>query len=669
MTILIEGFKIGAEFAFDAGLASAEIGAIQNKIGSLSNSIDNLMYQAQNFGLNFVASFTGVGGGILGVLGNAISASDEFKKAQLSFSNIIVSNIDNFSGSVNTFNERMAVSKGIINDVIADARRFSIPAKELLKTTEIIGGLTAPIGLTGKNFDISRSLSANYLKASRYMGVDPSQSMNQFIGIATGQATEQGLMGKRLFKEVGIEDTQGNIIRTSKAWNKFFESDKLNAIVALNKAMDKFTKNADELEGATNTIGALFQRVKDLFTGFASILRPLGDVILPMVVKYVNMVIKVIENQGGNIVKDLARFIEPITKAPEQFLVKMLSLRHLAADVAKAAWWTSSALALAHLESVISLLGRTALGAKIGSIATEIPYLGKFFTWIVSIAKSIGSLLGTGGGFLTLIGRLSFLFGFLTIVFQGISRAVEQLRIDKIIELIKNSDVIANRFTRISAALIEIFRPIDILIDLVSALVYPILRFASGIDNVTGGLNVLTRILEGVSWVVRNITGVFMAVFTLFNEIVIFFIVNPLNQVIDAFKYLGSIITDFLGSILPSLPSLSSATGEGSKSFMGYDGSMLDQMKNTWYGDVIKKMESAYNEYSRPYLSPDQEGKEKAIAQNNVNIGKVDIINQIKHEVQPDRIAFTVAEQLMKLGNNSKSANTTRGTLKGQLAR
>jgi len=628
MTALIEGFKIVTEFAFDAGLASAEIGGIQGQIGKLSSGIDDLLYQAQNFGLNFAASFTGLGGGIIGIIGSAITASDQFNKAQLSFSNIMASNLDMFSGSITTFNDRMLASKNIIADIVKDSREFAIPAKVLLQTTEIIGGLTAPLGLTGTNFGTSRELSANYLKASRSMGLDPSQQMNQFVNIVTGHATQQGMLGQRLFKEVGIEDTEGNVLRTAKAWNKFFESDKINAIAALNKAMDRFTKNADELAGSTNTMSALFQKAKDLFFGFGSILKPLGDVILPTVSRYLSQIIDLVQKQGGNIVQTIANLIEPIVKAPEKFLIKLMQLKNLAGDIASAAGIASLGLMLTHLGQGLAFLGGSTILAGIGSFITSIPILGTFITFLVKASGAIGTFIVGAGGLVSTILNLSGVFAGLTIYFQAISRAFAKADIANFYTMVKNSDKFVELIGRGAAALEEIFRPIEVVIESLSELFLLFIPAGSQTEGFISILDILVSALELASSGVRQFLGGIMG---FVHGLVEAF--SPLMKMIAGIAEQGPI--DYIKNLV--------AGGE-SNPFEGYG---IDS--------IMSKMIEGYDKYSRPYLETKKGDKDKEVTQSNVNIGQVNQEFNIKHEVQPDRIAFTVKEQLSKLSKNSKS--------------
>jgi len=641
MSFLVEGFKIGAEFVFDAGLASAEIGAVQGKIQQLSGSIDDLLYNAQNFGLNFAASFTGLGGGLIGVFGSAINASDEFKKAQLSFSNIIAANMESFSGNVETFSDRMLSSKNAINDIIKDSRDFVIPAKELLRTTEILGALMAPSGLAGNNFGISRQLSSNFLKSTRSMGVDPSQSMNQFANIVTGNGSEQGMFSQRLFKEMGISDSEGNIIKTAKEWNKFFAQDKIKAIDALNTGMDKFTKNADELAGMTNTISAVWQRLMDLFKGFGSILRPLGDVILPVVTEYLNRIINLVKSQGANIVESIAAFIKPIADAPEMFLVRLMQMKNLAKDVSDAAWITGTALSLSHLSSAIKYLGKTSVGSQVGNLVGKIPFLGAFSKWIFGLLGSIKPIIGLGGGLIAVLGKLSFLFTGLTVIFQALSRAQAKADIGNFYNMLFSSDKIVSAGTRIGAAFAEIMNPIDVIIEGLSDIFVAFIPLAQKGSILVGTLEFLADVMELAGESMREFLGIVMG---FVSGIVA--LIAPLSQMVASIAEQGPV--DYIKGL---------ATGTSVNPFEGYGaGSILEAMKN------------GYDRYSSPYLATGGKDGEKAIAQNNVNIGKVDINNNIKQEVQPDRIAFTMKEQLMKLSENRKGSSGRRGSFSGAFA-
>ena len=273
----------------------------------------------------------------LGFFAQATFASDDFKKSQLAISNIISANMEFFEGSIGSFTDRMGVARNVMFDIANDAKKFNIPARELLETVKLVSGLTARQGLTGDNFGTARALSANYLKIATLIGSNPGLAMNQFAGIVTGQAEGGGQFTNRIFKEIGVEDGQGGIVNTAKEWNKFFKRDKIAAIKELNRAMDQFTKNGDELAARMNTIGALVQRVRDLFSGFGSILRPIGDQIMPQLVKGVNFLITFLETNGAKIGQEIANLIGPMMDNPRAFLERMIQMKNLASDVGKAA--------------------------------------------------------------------------------------------------------------------------------------------------------------------------------------------------------------------------------------------------------------------------------------------------------------------------------------------
>lgn len=629
---LVEGFKLGAEFVFDASLASAEIGGIQSQIEGLSGAVDNLTASTKSMGLQFGLQLTGLGGGLVGVLGQAISSSDDFTKAQLAFSNIIASNMEHFTGSVDTFTDRMGAARNTVKDIIADARQFAIPAKDLLRTTEIIGALTASQGLTGNNFKISRDLSTNYLKLSRSMGIDPSQSMNQFANMITGDASEQGLFGTRVFKELQVKDPMGNVVKSAKEWNKFFEQDKIRALVSLNSAMDAFTKNANELEGTTSLIGVSIKRIKDLFFGFSSILRPLGDVLLPVVQNLFKIAISFIENQGARMVQTMATFLGALIEDPKKFMVNLLQVRRLAGDVGKAAFWAGTALGLLHLNDAIMAIGRTAIGGQIGRFISGIPLLSTISKWLTNIIGKFSVFMGVGKGFFAIISKVSLLFGGLLIIFQSFSRALAKADILKTIDMFLVSDSFVAAVSRVSAALIEILRPIDILIEGLSELFLIFMPTTSGLGFFTWALEGLASVLEVVSSFVKKLTGVMMAL-----AAGIVGVVDPVIEAIAGIMDMGPI--DYIKSLIGGTSSIDEGNGPI---------------------DLAMKMIAAYQKYSQPFLKEGEEGGDK-VAKNITNIGKVEINNNIRQNIQPDRLAFTIKEQLMKTAKNPTAARNNGG--------
>ena len=89
----VQAFTVVSEFRFDVADALLGVGKLQDKVDSLSSHVDSALQSVQALGMGFIANFSGLQGGILGLLGNAISVSDKFTQSQLSLTTIIDSNM------------------------------------------------------------------------------------------------------------------------------------------------------------------------------------------------------------------------------------------------------------------------------------------------------------------------------------------------------------------------------------------------------------------------------------------------------------------------------------------------------------------------------------------------------------------------------------------------
>lgn len=153
----ITPMSVLTEFKFEIGSALLATDTLTGKVDGLTDSIDGMLAKTQNLGISFAANL-GFGGGFIGLAANAIRASEAFDEVSRGFSTILSSNKENFTGTIDTFNDRLMTSGVIIRDLVKDARKFGIDEKSLIESTKLMGAALAPKGLAGKNFEVPREL-------------------------------------------------------------------------------------------------------------------------------------------------------------------------------------------------------------------------------------------------------------------------------------------------------------------------------------------------------------------------------------------------------------------------------------------------------------------------------------------------------------------------------
>ena len=89
MVVATQIFRVVTEFKFEAAQALISSDLLINRVQGISNAADNALLSVERLGISFALQFTGAGGGILGILVKAITASDDFTQSQLSFATTI----------------------------------------------------------------------------------------------------------------------------------------------------------------------------------------------------------------------------------------------------------------------------------------------------------------------------------------------------------------------------------------------------------------------------------------------------------------------------------------------------------------------------------------------------------------------------------------------------
>ncbi len=632
MTVVLEGFKIATEFVFDAGLASAEVGGLQSKVKSLSDTADSAIGSLTGLGLRFAMEFSGLAGGMTGFISQAISASDQFTQTQLKFANIISSNMSSLTGHIDTFNDRMMTSQTIINDIVKDARKFGIPAKELAGYTAQMSAVLVSHGLAGENFKNARDLSRNLLKSAPTLGVHPGNVMNQLQNALLGRASMQGQLMPRLMQETEAFKTPAGVQMTTKQFNAL---DMAKRMEILSKAMRKFSSDTDVLAANANTVSGMIRRITDLFSGLGSILKPIGDVILKPLIPIINFIINYLKTNGKIIANNLAEFIRPLIEEPRKFLINLMQLKELASDVGSAAGITSFILLISHMGLLLTWIGGTAIGgqaiAMLSLLGTKMPILasiGSFFSKIImGISAGAKGLLGTG--LLTVLTSLIAGFATLTILFQAWSRATAKLKIEKFAFWAEQAPLVSELMLKLKESFERFMAPINAIIEGWSEL-FVVMRGGNAASRVM--LSIMTMIADVFEFLSIKFIRIFAGISSIVTGIIglVANVLDVVGKLFDAFTS---------GNILSSLSNLD--LGEN-----------LQDVADNWmkgYDDVMGK-----------YVRRVDQEEEGGVSQRVTNIGTQNnsINMNLKSQMQPDRIAFTVKDQLQKMTENRRTSKS-----------
>jgi len=632
-------YTVVSEFRFDVAGAILGTEKLKDKVEGLSQSVDGAMQSLKATGINMILSMTGAQAGIMGLIQSSIGASSKYTNAQLSFVQIIDANASHLTGTIETMNDKMMTSAKILQDIASDARTYGISTDELYNTTKNMAAMLVPEGLAGTNFEMARTLGRNLLKSSSILGVDPSEVQGQLTRSIGGQASMGDTLFRRLiseapeiFKKNGVTDTS-----SSKQFNAM---DAAKRLTILNESMGKFTKNINILELRAKTMDGMFQILKDTFVGINSVLRPLGDILMPIIQKIFVSGITWINTKGRDIVKIFSAYLNKFfIDEPEKMFVDAMQAKNLSRDVSRSASIVSMTVALFHLQDILKSLAGVPI---IGSIARPLlalyegifrfPLIGKMIKGFIGIfdltafgaVDTFGKLMKVT--FLTL-GRMAGLFAILLIPLQGFTRAVARAQVELFQWAAENAVTFAKIGTKLADGIYVLFTPIQDLIKGFEELFF---------HGILGGTDALDSSV--------SLLGSFADAFKFFADSMLYgwSILRGLVNAISGFFY----------SIVESI----SILFEGLKS--GNFKSAMGALENP-FGEAMKEFDYEFmKSFSRAQTPLTEGGLENQKVSSQVNNYDVKMQNNFKEVLQPDRIAFTIKDQLEKSSMNRTKARS-----------
>lgn len=595
-------FHVATEFQFDISQAVLSTNMLQNQVNQVSEAADNALLSFQKLGAGIVAHLGLGSGGLLAVLGKAVQISDKFNSSALSFSNVISSNMKVFSGTIGSFNERLETSKMIMGDINKVANQFALPSGELLNLTKLLTPLLAIHGMAGTNFSGSINMAKNVLKSAPNLNLNVGDIQNQLLNAVSGQAHMQGTLFPRLMKETSAF-TDAHVTSASQ----FNSLTPEKRIALLNKALAIFASDTDVLKNRVNSLSGQLTILGNNVVEFGSVLRPIGDAILKPVVKVLQELNHYIDNQGRDLAKSMGAMISNIFEDPKNLLINIMQLKQLGADTRKGAKLFGFMEMFFLLGNVAKFLGITTAGPwKL--IGMGLTYVGQalMFLWRLTPVLTIFKFAASAAWF-AFSKLLPNMLG-MVMVLQTISRAQAIAKVNDVSNMLTLAPRLADLTVRFKTAIENIFLPISTAIDWLANFIAPLFKVSTWLNIVLDPLEAFATILEGIgrisimAW--AGLQGVFFGLYQFVDNI-------------RSGKLLGAF------------------GGVGKAFSAGVD-------------DILEKNWDRMN------------GKAGGVTANQVtNIAKVEIRNDFKENQEPDRIAFTIKDQLLKAKRNATQGKGT----------
>lgn len=585
-------FNVLTEFRFDIAHAVAGSKTMQSEIGKISTAADNAHFAIQRIGMGLVAQ-TGLGtGGIIGFLYKAVQISDKFYNAQLKLSNIMLSN-KMFTGDTG-FEQSMVAAEQALNRMSVVSRKFGLDGNTFAEMATGIGAALSVKGLDDSTMTKSTDLTRSFMKSAPILGIDPQSYQQNLLDMVMGQGSTGDRMSQRLMAETtAMQPFKGSM----KGFNALEPAKRLEV---LTKALDQFSSNAKINEAVVNSLSGQMNMLKNSMTSIFSVFRSIGDAIAKPLIKILKVINKYVQDNFEQLSKIVSRVLGDLIKDPEKLFVNIQQLRRLQGDVKKAGNLLAL-IGLVHgLTAALRYFGFTLGG---GLIMTALRSIMGGMRYLAALLFNSGALMMVFRGLSFILKGVLLPLALLTMIFQAISRGMAKAQLMNAKWIADNLIRITEAFENFKKQITAIFAPFEMAVEGLSNIFAWIFRLDLSGGILLSSFEGLNKALEVMG---RTVVGLLSIVSGVSNAIIGLLFDLKAGKFKSAYK-----------NIIPNFK-------EG--------------------------MTDLYQQYYKPPGSLDMSNQNTA--QTKIEIDKIEINNAFKENAEPDRIAFTLKEQLMKAALN-----------------
>lgn len=592
-------FHVLTEFKFEIGSALINTKTMQDAVGSLSNAADQALLNFQKLGMGIVG-YMGLGtGSMLSFVQTAVAASEKFGQAQRNISNVFLSN--NLFTGPQAFEEAMLSAEKSMNRINKTAQKFSLPVEPMIKLATTIGAQLIAEGLDTSSLKNSTELARGYAKSAGIVGFDPDLAMGQLQRTVGGGAS----MGDPLFARLVAETKAMSGLRGGDSSKQFNAMKPAERLKVLTEALTQFGNTVEINTGNARSLTNQMQVLRDQITGMFSIFRPVGALFAEFLRKPLVRLNFWLKLEGRMLMENLARLFDGIIKDPKSLYVMLKQLQGLKVDLNWASKIGMLVSGFMGLKWALNLLGiqiawttliTTAASRSFAVLGTLMAGARNIFLLLTGASGVFSGLLSIARGAMVLAAEIAGPILLVLGIFQFFRRAFAIARADDAIAFANVLPRLTEALARAKDLFMRMFGPMIDLFNMLAEKASIIFRLSHWIEaliwlveTLTDGFAVLFGVLQGLLWMVMK------------------FVTNIMDL----------------------------AKGEGSMNiFKDTGGAFMDGFNDIWEGLDTKMAEG------------------KGVANNVTNIGHVAINNNFKEQLEPDRIAFTLKEQLMKTAQN-----------------
>lgn len=362
----------------------------------------------------------------------------------------------------------------------------------------------------------------------------------------------------------------------------------------LNKAMGQFSNNVDAVDMRLESLTGQMQVLKNQLTGSFSILRPFGKALNDLILPALKELNEYIKTHLSVVVQHLTKMFKEFAPNLSTLFVNLSAIRDLKKNLLSSGEILKMVGSALLLRAVFGYLGIsiTSLGSILTAFLSGIGLIGSGIAYIIG---AMGGLWTVLNGIVVIVSTLLAPLVLLQIIFQILSRAMA--------------------FAKIADA--------KALADLAPLIAEVTARFTAIWGVFQEGMNVIAEFISPLFEMNYYISAAVT---------VLDYLSTALGLAVAGFQGLAFAIMEFVNQVK------SMFTGGG------FNGAQIATAYNAGVDEMIQRIFGKI------------ENGEGATSQMTTNIGKLEINQDFKQQQEPDRIAFTVADTLLKLARNPTQA-------------
>ena len=504
-------------------------------------------------------------------------------------------------GFVNSISSNMQVLGGTIGTF-----------NDQLETSKMLMGninsAAGKLGLSGVELAQMTQLLASPLAQRGKLGTNYSTGIELAKNaMITGEATGLGhgnvaesllrglspggaVMGKLFERMVNTQAFHNARVTRPQQLSGMGQDKKMDLLIS---AMSELGNNAGYLTARLDSLRVQFNILK---ANVENILRPIGDALKVPLMKMLRSANTFLTAHSTALGASIGKLLNNLVDDPKKAFVNLMQLKSLGTDFKKALHITELVQMFLFLRWGLGLLG-VELGG--GLLKQGIGYLITFIGQIAKFIWSTGILGSIFGYLIKAAAAVGEVFLPLLFFFQILSRARAIATLNDTIAWFEIVPEMADAFVRLKDALSAVFLPITMVIDQWGKMLAPIFEWSIWI-------RMLVPLMEGMAWVLEWIgAGVI-------------YMTAGLNALV-------SVIMGFIYDII--------------------------NLKNPMT-DAMTNLKDGFNDFLKAHPVPGSGSTPttKSVVTNNNHI---EARFDMREQLEPDRIAFSVTQHLKKLAINA----------------